>query len=189
MKNIGKYLKKLNNDLNKLHKYQDVMYGLDYLFNEVNEKDYYESKEIKSAFDGNYVLYESKGDKDAKLASWKYFNKIRPYLRDMIDNHKAKGEWKIQLVMRIIFVSFIDANETQVMHTKSDNEIMNGIDTSDAINELIDSFVKRYQEGLETKMKGSSYIFERIDLLEYHLHKISLNRGSSYNESPEWLKN
>ena len=26
-------------------------------------------------------------------------------------------------------------------------------------------------------MKGSSYIFERIDLLEYHLHKISLNRG------------
>ena len=28
-----------------------------------------------------------------------YFNKIIPYLRDMIDNHKAKGEWKIQLVM------------------------------------------------------------------------------------------
>ena len=38
-------------------------------------------------------------------------------------------------------------------------------------------------------MKGSSYIFERIDLLEYHLYKISLNRGSSYIESPEWLHN
>ena len=37
-------------------------------------------------------------------------------------------------------------------------------------------------------MKGSSYIFERVDLLEYHLHKISLNRGSSYLESPEWIK-
>ena len=49
--------------------------------------------------------------------------------------------------------------------------------------------MKRYQEGLETKMKGSSYIFERIDILEYHLHKISLNRGSSYTESPEWIKN
>ena len=92
--------------------------------------------------------------------------------------------------MRIIFVSFIDANETQVMHTKSDNiEIVNGIDTSDAINELIDSFMKRYQEGLETKIKRSSYIFERIDLLEYHLHKISLNRGSSYIKCNEWLKN
>ena len=64
---------------------------------------------------------------------------------------------------------------------------MNGTDTSVAINKLIDSFMKRYQEELETKMKGSSYIFERIDLLEYHLHKINLNRGSSYIESPEWL--
>ena len=41
LKNIGKYLKKLNNDFKKLYKYQyNVMYGLDYLFNEVNEKDY-----------------------------------------------------------------------------------------------------------------------------------------------------
>ena len=86
--------------------------------------------------------------------------------------------------------SFIDKNQTQVMHTKSDNvKIMNGTDTNEAINELIKSFTKRYQEGLETKMKGSSYIFERVDLLEYHLHKISLNRGSSYIESPEWLHN
>ena len=92
--------------------------------------------------------------------------------------------------MRMIFVSFIDRNETQVMHTKSDIvKIMNGTDTSDAINELIDSFTKRFQKGLETKMKGSSYIFERVDLLEYNLHKVSLNRGSSYIESPEWIKN
>ena len=38
-------------------------------------------------------------------------------------------------------------------------------------------------------MKESRYIFERIDLLEYHLHKISLNRGSSYISSPEWIEN
>ena len=66
---------------------------------------------------------------------------------------------------------------------------MNSADSSDAINKLINSFMKIYQEGLETKMKGSSYIFEHIDLLEYHLHKISLNRGSSYISSPEWIKN
>ena len=107
----------------------------------------------------------------------------------MIDDYKSKGEWKIQITMGIIFVSFIGKNETQVMHTKSGNiEIMIGTDTSDIINELIDSFMKKYQEGLETKMKGSSYIFERVDLLEYHLHKISLNRGSSYIISPIWLK-
>ena len=136
------------------------------------------------------MLYESKGDKDNMLALYEYFGKIRPYLKDMIDDCKSKGEWKIQLVMRMIFVSFIDKNETQVMHTKSDNvKIMNGTDTSDAINELINSFTKRYQEGLETNMKGSSYIFERVDLSESNPHKISLNRGSSYIESPTWTKN
>ena len=109
---------------------------------------------------------------------------------DMIVDCKSKGEWKMQLVMRVIFVSFIDKNETQIMHTKSDNvKIMNGTDTDNAIIELINSFTKRYQEGLETKMKGSIYISERVDLLEYHLHKISLNRGSSYIKSPTWLKN
>ena len=57
LKNIGGYLKKLNSDLKKLQKYQDnITYGLDYLFNEVNEEDYYEPKEIKSAFDGSYVI-------------------------------------------------------------------------------------------------------------------------------------
>ena len=76
------------------------------------------------------------------------------------------------------------------MHTKSNNiTIMSGVETEDIINELFSTFRKRYQERLETKMRGSSFTFERIDLLEYHLHKISLNRGSSYIESPEWLKN
>ena len=192
LKNIGKYLKKRNIDLKKLNKYQDnITYGLDYLFNELNEEDYYEPKEIKkSAFDGIYMLYESRGDKDPKLALYEYFDKIIPYIKDMINDYKFKAELKIHITMRIIFVSFIHNNETQAMHTKSnDIEIMNGVDASDTINELIDSFMKRYQEGLETKMKGSSYIFERIDLLEYHLHKIGLNRGSSYIKSPEWLSN
>ena len=160
------------------------------MLNELDEEDYYKPTEVKSAFDGGYVLYESKGDEDNNLSKDEYFDIIRPYLRDMIDNHKARGEWKIQLTMRIIFVSFTDANETREMHTKSDNiTIMSGIETEDAINQLFNTFRRRYQEGLETKMKGSSYIFERIDLLEYHLHKISLNRGSSYIDSPTWIKN
>ena len=108
----------------------------------------------------------------------------------MIDNHKARDEWKIELTMQIIFVSFTDANETREMHTKSDNiTIMSGIETEDVINELFNTFCKRYQEELETKTKGSSFTFERVDLLEYHLHKIRLNRGSSYIDSPEWIKN
>ena len=79
-------LKNLKKDLEKLQKYQyNITYGLDYLFNELNE-DYYEPKEIKSAFDDSYMLYENKGDKDAKLAIHEYFDKIKPYLKDMIDD-------------------------------------------------------------------------------------------------------
>ena len=75
------------------------------------------------------------------------------------------------------------------MYRKSDNiTIMSGIETN-VINELFNSFCRRYQERLQTKMKGSSFTFERTDFLEYHLHEISLNRGSSYINSPEWIKN
>ena len=156
LKNIGKYLKKLNNDLKKLQKYQDnITYGLDYLFNEVNEEDYYEPKEIKSAFDGSYVLYESIGDKDANFALYEYFDKIKLCLKDMINDFKSKGEWKIQITMRIIFISFIDKNETQVMHTKSDNvEIMNGTDTSDANNKLINFFYEKISRRTRDKNEG-----------------------------------
>ena len=38
-------------------------------------------------------------------------------------------------------------------------------------------------------MKGSEFVFNSVDLLYYHLHKISLKRGESYIDSPKWLKN
>ena len=96
LKNIDRYLKNFKKDFKKLQKYQyNITYRLDYLFNELNEEDYYKPTEVKSVFDGSYVLYESRGDKDNKLAIYEYFDIIRQYLRDMIDDHKANGEWKI----------------------------------------------------------------------------------------------
>ena len=73
----------------------------------------------------------------------------------MIDNYKAKGEWKIQLSMQMIFVSFTDANETRDMYTKSDNIIiMNGIETDDDINEFFNTFRRRYQRRTRDKNEG-----------------------------------
>ena len=107
----------------------------------------------------------------------------------MIDNHKAYSERKIQSIMKINLISSLYIDELHIMHTKSDNiEIMNGIETKDIINELFKSFLGRYQENLETKMRGSSFVFESVDLLYYKLHKISLNRGRSYIDSPDWIK-
>ena len=66
-----------------------------YLFNEINEEDYYEPIKIKHSFDDNYIEYESRGNTDNNLSLAEYLNIIRPYLRDMIDNHKAYSERKI----------------------------------------------------------------------------------------------
>ena len=55
----------------------------------------------------------------------------------MINNHKARGEWKIQLSMKINFISSKDNSESCTMHTKSDIiEIMSGTEADDVINEL-----------------------------------------------------
>ena len=38
-------------------------------------------------------------------------------------------------------------------------------------------------------MKESEFVFDRVNLLYYKLHKISLNCRESYAVSPKWLKN
>ena len=74
---------------------------------------------------------------------------------------------------------------------KSNNiEIMMISETDDIIDELFESFLQKYQEGLEESMKGSVFIFDSVDLLYYHLQKTSVKRtGSSYTDSPKCLKN
>ena len=46
-----------------------------------------------------------------------------------------------------------------------------------------------YQKGLEEPMRRSKFNFHSVNLLYYHLQKISLKREGSYIDSPEWLKN
>ena len=77
--------------------------------------------------------------------------------------------------MIINFISSKDSDEIRTMHTKSNNiEIMMGNETDEIIEELFESLLQKYQEGLEEKMRGSEFVFDSIDLLHYNLHKISL---------------
>ena len=93
--------------------------------------------------------------------------------------------------MQISFISSLETGEIcRTIDSKSDNiEITIGNEADNIVKKLFESFEKRYQEGLETKMKGSQFVFESVDLLYYSLHRINLNRGESYIDSPEWLKN
>ena len=68
-------------------------------------------------------------------------------------------------------------------------EIMLESETDEFIEQLFESFLQKYQEGLEESIEGSEFVFDSVDLLYYKLYKISLNRGKSCIDSPKWLKN
>ena len=52
-------------------------------------------------------------------------------------------------------------------------EIMMHNETDQIIEELFESLLQKYQEGLEEKMRWSEFAFESVDLLHYNLHNIS----------------
>ena len=120
--------------------------------------------------------------KNKNLSPKEYIDIIRPYLSDMINDHKTQSEWKIQLTMQTNFVSSKDSEETCTMHTKSSNiEIVISNETDEIIEKYFDSLLQKYQDGLEDLIRG-------VDLLYYHLQNIGLKRGGSYIDSHEWLK-
>ena len=57
------------------------------------------------------------------------------------------------------------------------------------ITELFDSFLSRYQIGLETQMTDSNFIFACVNLLYYKCHKINFKRGGSYIDKKEKSNN
>ena len=115
---------------------------------------------------------------------------IKPYLKELINDHKNKGEWKIQLTTQINFISLrTGSHETRVMHTKNINEeFMNGSVTDEIIKELFKSLLQRYQENLQEKMKGLDFAFDVVNYLYYNFNKINISRRGSYIDSPKWLR-
>ena len=61
------------------------------------DEDYYKPIITNGAFNNNYIQYESMGsiDKDKNLSIKEYINVIRPYLSDIMNNHKTQGKWRI----------------------------------------------------------------------------------------------
>ena len=116
---------------------------------------------------------------------------VEQYLKKLINDYKIKGKWKLQVIAEISFISLKPgSNETCIMHTRSDNKeiIVSGSDTNEVIEELFESFLQRYEQNLEDKMKGSDFELNGVNFLYYDFNKISLNRGGSYIDSPKWLK-
>ena len=151
----------------KYYDYDDTEYkgirDVKYLFDLSVNEDYYKPIIINSAFNNNFIQYESMGYKDKNLSAKKYHHMIRPYLNDVINDHKTQGErrihsgntiiklktqgeWKIHLIMEINFISSKkDSDETRTICIKSNNiKIMMGSETDEIAEELFKSLLQRY---------------------------------------------
>ena len=80
-----------------------------------------------------------------------FFFKIILYLRDIINDHNTIGnesnEWKIQINMRVNFISSKDTGKTRTIFEWSHNEEMrSGNETYEVIEELFKSVLNNYQK-------------------------------------------
>ena len=95
----------------------------------------------------------------------------------------------MQLSAEINFISLKPgSDETRVMYTRSDNEFVSGDDTNEIIKLLFESFLQRFEENLQNKMRGSEFEFDGINFFYYNFNKTSIYRVGSYIDSPKWLK-
>ena len=62
------------------------------------DRDYYRPIRTDDGFGGrrnnyiDYIEYKSRGDRYENLSPEEYLDMIRPYLRDLINNHKSQEE-------------------------------------------------------------------------------------------------
>ena len=168
------------------------------------ERDYYKPIRTDSGFAGrnnNYIEYKSRGDRYENLSPEEYLDIIRPYLRDLENDHKStaklnndsdaeRGEWRVQLAILNNCISVRNFEDTRTVSSKSDPlEISMGSDTNDVIVRLFDTTLERFQQAMKTSIKGSEFTHESVGLLYYHFQKLNIRRAESHIKSPDWLVN
>ena len=58
-------------------------------------------------------------------------------------------------------------------------------ETDEIIEDLFESFLQKYKEGLEESMSGSECVYDSVDIWYYNLNKFSLSKGGPYIDSPK----
>ena len=73
-----------------------------------------------------------------------------------------------------------------MIHLKSDNkEIIINHKADEAVEELFELLLSRYQINFQESMKGSEFVFNYVSLLYYKYHKINPNCGGLCVDSPD----
>ena len=81
-------------------------------------------------------------------------------MRNIITDLQISDTWKIQLAIAINFISSEDVEEERVMHSRSNNVRLTFYNDGDeVVDKLFESLRSRYQENLDTSMRGSNFTF------------------------------
>ena len=62
-------------------------------------------------------MFKYKKEKDKKLSSKRYVENIGPHLRNMIDDLKKSGEWKMHLTIKPKFISSTNSKEKRTIYS------------------------------------------------------------------------
>ena len=118
-----------------------------------------------------------KDDSNKKLSSLAYINTIRSNFERLLDKQKVINNKKVQLIISTIFLNYL-TNETAEKFTYSDNiELISTDDEKEKTKQLFNSSLKRFQETLENKMEGSSFVFDYVNFIDIKFQQIDLIRG------------
>ena len=153
-----------------------ILRDISNLFEHEEEENYYKPVRV-TIWSNNYIEYESNGDRNKTLSVEDYLNRIRPYLKNIMNNLKKSDPLKIHLAIANNFISSNGNYEEHIIHSKSDNiELRISDEADEVIKEFSDSLKNIYQNNLKT-MKVIEVVFDYVHLAYYKYHEINPNCG------------
>ena len=102
-------------------------------------------------------------------------------MRDIIIDLQSSDTWKIQLTFEINFISSKDTEEECVIHSTNGN--VKSTPYNKVVNELFELLCSKYQDNLETSIRGSEFIFDLVQLMHYKCHEVNFKRDGSCIDS------
>ena len=190
---LFKQILEIIRNLENKNKYKNIdtfhkgLTDIEYLF--VDPSDYYKPILSEQCFDSNYQRYTCRGDKDKELQINEYLSIVKPYIIELFKETNNSSR-KLQLDIKVNTENVLNPNEKRTFVAKSRNfQTTVTDDLDETATRLIDSLKTDYDKQILLSREGSNFVFSNIEELNIHIHKIDLKRGSSYIESPEWIKN
>ena len=84
---------------------------------EQEKEDYYKPIRVCNFWSRNYDEYESNGDRNKTLSTEEYINKVRSYLKHIINGLKKSDTWKTQLTVATDLISSKESGAKCVIHS------------------------------------------------------------------------